>query len=188
MCVCVCVLNRFSTTLRTAACQTPLSVGFYRQEYWNGLPCPLPGDLPDPEIEPASLMSPALAGGFFTTSTTWKPTWYIPPLKISRFICHPSTLILHSTTTNFTLPWTWQTLVYCHLVCPPPLMLSPIPLFWQTPMHAARPSLSIPSEAFIELLRQSWMFPFLCHYHALYMCCAVLSRSVMCNSLWPHAL
>ena len=115
-------------------------------------------------------------------------TSYIPPLKISRFICHPSTLILHSTTTNFTLPWTWQTLVYCHLVCPPPLMLSPIPLFWQTPMHAARPSLSIPSEAFIELLRQSWMFPFLCHYHALYMCCAVLSRSVMCNSLWPHAL
>ena len=35
----------------------PLSMGFSRQEYWSGLPCPPPGDLPDPEIEPASLMS-----------------------------------------------------------------------------------------------------------------------------------
>ena len=37
-----------------------------------GLPCPPPGDLPDPGTEPASLMSPALAGGFFTTSTIWE--------------------------------------------------------------------------------------------------------------------
>jgi len=43
-------------------------MGFSRQEYWSGLPCPLPGDLPDPGIEPESLMSPALAGGVFTTS------------------------------------------------------------------------------------------------------------------------
>ena len=42
---------------------------FSRQEYWSGLPCP-PGDLSDPRIKPASLISPALAGGFFTTSTT----------------------------------------------------------------------------------------------------------------------
>ena len=42
-----------------------------RQEYWSGLPCPPPGDLLDPGIEPASLTSPALAGWFFTTSTTW---------------------------------------------------------------------------------------------------------------------
>ena len=48
------------------ACQAPLSLGFSRQEHWNGLPCPPPGDLPDPGIEPASLISPALAGGFFT--------------------------------------------------------------------------------------------------------------------------
>jgi len=45
---------------------------FSRQEYWSGLPCPPPGDLPDPGIEPASLMSGALAGGFFTTSTIWE--------------------------------------------------------------------------------------------------------------------
>ena len=59
-------------TLRTVAHQAPLSMGFSRQEYWSGLPCPSPGDLPDPGIEPVSLTSPALAGGFFTTSTTWE--------------------------------------------------------------------------------------------------------------------
>ena len=48
--------------------QAPLSMGFSRQEYWCGLPCPPPGDLPRPGIEPLSLVSPALAGGFFTTS------------------------------------------------------------------------------------------------------------------------
>jgi len=47
-------------------------VGFSRQEYWSGLPYPPPGDLPDPEIKPVSLMSPALAGGFFTTRATWE--------------------------------------------------------------------------------------------------------------------
>ena len=47
--------------------QTSLSMGFSRQEHWNGLPCPPPGDLYDPGIYLVSLMSPALAGGFFTT-------------------------------------------------------------------------------------------------------------------------
>ena len=50
--------------------KAPLSVGFSRQECWSGLPCPPPGDLPDPGIEPASLTSSALAGRFFTTSVT----------------------------------------------------------------------------------------------------------------------
>ena len=63
-----------SATLWTVACQAPLSMGFSRQEYWSRLPCPPPGDLPDPGIEPMSLMSPALAGGFFTTSATWEAT------------------------------------------------------------------------------------------------------------------
>ena len=48
------------------------SMGFSRQEYWSGLPCPPPGDLPEPGIKPRSPMFPALAGGFFTTSTTWE--------------------------------------------------------------------------------------------------------------------
>ena len=56
----------------SVACHAPLSMGFSRQEYWSGLLCPVPGDRPDPEIEPTSLMSPELADGFFTTSATWE--------------------------------------------------------------------------------------------------------------------
>ena len=47
-------------------------MGFSRQEYWSGLPCPPPGDLPDPGTEPKSLKSPSLASGFFTTSIIWE--------------------------------------------------------------------------------------------------------------------
>ena len=47
-------------------------MGFSRQGYWSELLCPPPEDLPDPEIEPVSLASPALAGRFFTTSATWE--------------------------------------------------------------------------------------------------------------------
>ena len=50
--------------------QATLSMEFSRQEYWSGLPFPTPGDLPDPGVEPVSLVFPALAGGFFTSSTT----------------------------------------------------------------------------------------------------------------------
>ena len=56
----------------TVAHRTPLSMGFSRQEYWNGLSCPPPGDLPDPGIKPTSLISPALASGFFTISAIWE--------------------------------------------------------------------------------------------------------------------
>ena len=75
---CVCILSLFSSvqpsvTPWTVACQAPLPLGFSRQEYWSGLPCPPPGDLPNPGIQPMSLMSPALAGRFFITSTTWGP-------------------------------------------------------------------------------------------------------------------
>ena len=56
----------------TVARQALLSMGFPRQEHWNGLPFPPPGNLPDPGIEPKSLVSPALGGGFFTTSATWE--------------------------------------------------------------------------------------------------------------------
>ena len=63
--MCACVLSHFShallfVTLWTVACQAPLSMGFSRQEYWSGLPCPPPGDLPDPGIEPAFPVIPAL--------------------------------------------------------------------------------------------------------------------------------
>ena len=55
---------------RPQLAKAPLSTGFFRQEYWNGLPFPSPGDPPDPKIKPAALSSPALAGRFFTTSAT----------------------------------------------------------------------------------------------------------------------
>ena len=69
----MCVLSCFSCVQLFAVPwsvthQAPLSMGFSRQECWNGLPCPPPGALPNPGIEPKSLMSPELAGGFLTTS------------------------------------------------------------------------------------------------------------------------
>ena len=71
------VLSHFScvwlsATLWITACQAPLSMGFFRQEYWSGLPCPSPVDLSNSGIEQASLASSALAGRFFTTSTIWE--------------------------------------------------------------------------------------------------------------------
>ena len=73
-----CAPNRFShiqcfATLWT----TPLSMGFSRQEYWSGLPCPPPGDLPDSGIEPESPMPPAWAGGRLTTCATWEAQMFI---------------------------------------------------------------------------------------------------------------
>ena len=62
--------NQLFATLWAVACEAPLSMGFSRQGYWSGLPCPPPGHLLDPGMEPISHNSPALAGGFFTTSTT----------------------------------------------------------------------------------------------------------------------
>ena len=59
---------QLGVTLWIAACQAPLSMGFSRQEYWSRFPCPPPADLPDPGIKLVSLMSPALAGRFFSTS------------------------------------------------------------------------------------------------------------------------
>ena len=63
-----------SNSLRPSGQYPPGSsvMGFSRHEYWSGLPCPYPGDLPDPGIKPASLMSPALAGRFFTSNATWE--------------------------------------------------------------------------------------------------------------------
>ena len=90
LCVCVCVCVRacmlscfsrvqlFATqwTLWTVAHQAPLSMGSSRQEYWSGLPCPPPRDLPDPGIEPVSCGS-CTAGGFFISEPLGKPHIYI---------------------------------------------------------------------------------------------------------------
>ena len=73
-----CVLNRSShvqlfATAWTVACQAPLSMGFPRQEYWSGLPCPLPGNLPNPSIKAESLMSSVLTGGSLPLGPPDKP-------------------------------------------------------------------------------------------------------------------
>ena len=94
LCMCACMLTCFScvwlsATLWSVAHQAPLSMGFSRQEYWSGLPCLPPGDLSDPGIKPASLMSPALAGGFITTSATWEAvmvsSFHLIQLSVGRY-------------------------------------------------------------------------------------------------------
>ena len=80
--------------------QAPLCMGFSRQEYWSGLPFLPPGNLPDPGIKPTSLMSPALAGRFLTTSAIWEALgwcktlgslksflWPAPQLSGARILC-----------------------------------------------------------------------------------------------------
>ena len=59
-------------TLCNPVDHSPIGSSVHGQEYWSGLPCPPPGDLPDPGIKLTSLMAPALTDTFFTTSTTWK--------------------------------------------------------------------------------------------------------------------
>ena len=63
---------RLFVTPWIAAHQAPLSMGFFWQEYWSGVPFPPLGDLPDPGIKPMSPTSPAFVGGFFTASATWE--------------------------------------------------------------------------------------------------------------------
>ena len=73
-CMCVCSISSVvsEVTLWSVGHKAPLSMGFSRQECWSVLPFPTPGALPHLWIEPKSPVSPALAGGFFTTSATWE--------------------------------------------------------------------------------------------------------------------
>jgi len=61
---------RLFVTPWTVACKAPLSMEFFKREYWTGLPLPTPGDLHEPGIKPTSLVPPALVGGFFTAGTS----------------------------------------------------------------------------------------------------------------------
>ena len=85
----------FFATQWTVACQAPLFMGFPRQEYWTGLPFLSLGDLPNPGIEP---VSPAWAGGFFTTELPGKPI-----ILVDRANCSPESL--HSFIPSPGLPW-----------------------------------------------------------------------------------
>ena len=76
------VLSDSSATLWTVGPQALLSMGFSRQEYWSGFPFPTPGDLPNLRIEPMSLMSPTLAGGFFTTALSGSLCQILFPISL----------------------------------------------------------------------------------------------------------
>ena len=84
MCVCMHMVShvRPLVTSRTVAHQAPMSMEFSRQEYWSGLPFPPLGDFPNPGIKPESLVSPALAGKFFTTMLPGKPKILIEFIKL----------------------------------------------------------------------------------------------------------
>ena len=111
-----CVQSLFShvwifVTLWTVLHQAPLSMGFSRQESWSRLPCPPPGDLPDPGIEHVSLTSPALAGRFFTTNATWEPH-----LSLQGSLINITDLLLNSICFNSDLlshvPWFYYLEIY----------------------------------------------------------------------------
>ena len=90
-------------------------MGFSRQEHWSGVPFPSPGDLPDPGIEPAYLMSPALAGRFCTTSTTWEA-------RVCIYVCMCIYISLYMCM--------WDVLVtYVMFDSPKPSTVSFIPMF-----------------------------------------------------------
>ena len=94
---------RLFATLWTIAHQAPLSMEFSRHEYCNGLPCPSPGHLPHPGIEPASLISPTSAGGFLTTSSTGgalllpgrlSKKWSLTRFRRRHILVHPMLAVL----------------------------------------------------------------------------------------------
>ena len=108
--------------------QDTLAMGISRQEYWSGLPFPPSGDLPDPQIEPESLMSPALAGRLFTTSATWEAPEYwsrspfhskgLFPTQASNLCLLPVSLALAA---GFFTPWAmWELWILSSYFIPSP--------------------------------------------------------------------
>ena len=114
------VLSHFSSvrlfaTLWTVACHAPLSVGFSRQEYWSGLPCPPPGDLPDPGTEPRSVVSPALTRGIFTTSPTWEAQGF------GGYTIKPKTLHIFCVIVHFIVTYVINSIInYFYFLCRQP--------------------------------------------------------------------
>ena len=108
---------QLSATPWTGAYQALLFMGFLSQEYWSGLPCCSPENLPDPGIKPMSLMSPAVGGRFFITSTNWEA--YLTDLvslinqpareKMQRRRWHPTPVLLPGKSQG------WGSLVSCCL-------------------------------------------------------------------------
>ena len=143
-------------------------MGFSRQKYWDGLPCPPSGDLPDPGIEPVSLRCPAPAGGFFTTSTTWEipisvsvqfscsvvsDSLWPHALQHSRPPCPSATpgAYLNSCPSS-----RWCHLILCHPIVLPPSVFPSMRIFfkWVSSSH------QVAKESGLQLQNQSfqWIF------------------------------
>ena len=118
---------RLLATLCTVACQAPLSMGFSRQEYWSGLPFPIPGDPPDPGIKPMSLESPALARGFFYHCATWEvpPFLYSGAVTLKHLFLHLEGTWPHMTSTHSVEADGPYILMALHPFPPLPLSLFP---------------------------------------------------------------
>ena len=111
-----CVLSHFSrvglfVTLWTVACQAPLSMGFSRQEYWNGLPFPSPGDLLNPEIKTGSpaLQSDSLLSELLGVNYNFQQTFQILPYRSSwsQELCIVRSFSQHSTQVLYKC-WFWK--------------------------------------------------------------------------------
>ena len=114
-----CVLSRFShvwlcVTLRAVTCQAPLSMGFSRQECWNELPCPLPGDLPNPGIKPCLSCFPYWHAGCLPVVPLGTPILYI-----CLYFCFANifsyTIFLDSTHKQYYTTFVFLFLTYCTL-------------------------------------------------------------------------
>ena len=159
------VLSCFScfATLRTVAHQALLSMRFSRQEYWGGLPYPSPG------MEPESLISPALAAGFITTSTAWKDS---PNSKSWIPVLFSITIVLKDS-----LPWqgTPQPRISWPAALWPPILQNRLSHWPPNTAHKAG-ALSRP------LLVYKWLFS------DQVQTCACQVASVVSNSLRPYRL
>ena len=145
--------------LWTVAHQAPPSMEFSRQEYWSKLPCPPPGDLPDPRMEPMSLTSPALAGRFFTTEP-WKLPQFCSVQSLSRvrlfatpwIAARQASLSITISRSSLRLTSIESVMPSSHLIlCRPLLLLPPIP-----------PSIKVFSNESTLLMRwpKYWSFSF----------------------------
>ena len=106
VCVCVCLVVSDATILLTVALQAPRSMGFSRQDYWSRLPSPLPGNLPDPGIEPASPVFPALQV-YSLPAGAIREAWYC--IGCAQSLLPPQAVPPKLVVSAVSLPWTPST-------------------------------------------------------------------------------
>ena len=99
-----------------SACQSPLYVGFFRQECWSGLPFPPPVDLPDPGIKSMSPASPALAGRFFTTYELINSLSYLSQFALGFLLQLRFLIYTPASSINFSPHWTTFFCIHIHIV------------------------------------------------------------------------